>query len=98
MSVVRNHFTIEAISQRHESHGNVIERILINIWKGRAYDCLLTVFTIMITLNFWHRRPNRCEKDVDSRISIEDEGGGELRSQLPTWNHHRLTSSVSACH
>jgi len=51
VSVVRNHLTVETISQRHQTDGDIVERIFVNIRKCWSFDSLRAVFTWMKSLN-----------------------------------------------
>jgi hypothetical protein len=49
--VVRDHLTVETIPQRHESHGHIVQSVLVNVRKRRALDRLGAVVTRAKTRN-----------------------------------------------
>lgn len=52
--MVWNYLTVEAIAQCHETNGDIVQRVLIDIRKCRADYRLLAILTVVIALNPWH--------------------------------------------
>ncbi len=52
--MVRNYLTIESISQCHETDGDIIQHVFIDIRKRGTDYRLLAIFTIVIALDARH--------------------------------------------
>ncbi|MUL75060.1 hypothetical protein [Mycolicibacterium sp. CBMA 226] len=51
VGVMRNHITVEAIAKRHKSHSNIVERVLVDVWKCSTHYRLWSIIAWVVSLN-----------------------------------------------